>query len=183
MPSLAPEPAGLAPLGPKKRRAGVKAWPRKSLSPVRWLITPAPDNGWSCTPCRTGLSGLPEQACSGQAPLRHPGDTAYRCFLPDLAGFTGSCRAGPNLHRHFAWQSRLTLGPRGGIRPRYGGLRVQGTASSPSSTTKEMLPQKRRLVKRPNRAYELYLRPVEASDGARHLLDLLIGQLGVHRQR
>jgi len=43
---------------------------------------------------------LPEPAGSDQATLRHPGVTAYRCFLPDLAGFTGSCRAGPNLlHR------------------------------------------------------------------------------------
>ena len=37
--------------------------------------------------------------------------------------------------------------PQGGIRPRYGGLRVQGTASSPSSTTTVMLPQARRNVK------------------------------------
>jgi len=29
-----------------------------------------------------------------------------------------------------------SMAPRGGIRPRYGGLRVQGTASSPPSTTK-----------------------------------------------
>jgi len=39
-------------------------------------------------------------ACSGQATLRHPEVPAYRCFLPDLAGFTSSCRAGPNLLRH-----------------------------------------------------------------------------------
>ena len=31
-------------------------------------------------------------------------------------------------------------GPRGGVRPRYSGLRVQGTASSPSSTTMLILP-------------------------------------------
>ncbi len=33
-------------------------------------------------------------------------------------------------------------GPRGGVRPRYSGLRVQGTASSPSSTTNMILPQR-----------------------------------------
>ena len=38
--------------------------------------------------------------------------------------------------------------PREGIRPRYSGLRVQGTASSPSSTTIDMLPQGWPSVKR-----------------------------------
>jgi len=28
--------------------------------------------------------------------LRHTELTAYRCFLPDLAGFTGFCRTGPS---------------------------------------------------------------------------------------
>ena len=32
-----------------------------------------------------------------QASLRHPKRTPYRCFLPDLAGFEGLRRAGPNL--------------------------------------------------------------------------------------
>jgi len=31
----------------------------------------------------------------GQVILRHTKLTAYRCFLPDLAGFTGFCRTGP----------------------------------------------------------------------------------------
>ena len=31
----------------------------------------------------------------GQVILRHPDWPAYRCFLPDLAGFTGFCRTGP----------------------------------------------------------------------------------------
>lgn len=31
-----------------------------------------------------------------QAPLRHPERPPYRCFLPDLAGFEGFRRAGPN---------------------------------------------------------------------------------------
>jgi len=45
-------------------------------------------------------SSLPKPASSGQAPLRHPGVTTYRCFLPDLTGFVGSRRAGPDLQRH-----------------------------------------------------------------------------------
>jgi hypothetical protein len=118
----------------------------RRFSHVCQLTTPALDKSWSCTPCRTESAGLPKSACSGQAPLRHPEVTAYRCFLPDLAGFTGSCRAGPNLHHHLTRQSRPPLSPRGGIRPRYGGLRVQGTASSPSSTTICMLPQNGGLV-------------------------------------
>ena len=37
---------------------------------------------------------------SSQATLRHPEATAYRCFLPDLTGFTAFRRAGPNYqHR------------------------------------------------------------------------------------
>jgi len=32
----------------------------------------------------------------GQVILRHTELTAYRCFLPDLAGFTGFCRTGPS---------------------------------------------------------------------------------------
>ena len=36
---------------------------------------------------------------SNQATLRHPEDTTYRCFLPDLTGFTAFRRAGPNYQR------------------------------------------------------------------------------------
>jgi len=38
---------------------------------------------------------------SGQALPRHPQGPVYRCFLPDLAGFTSLRRAGPNpLYHH-----------------------------------------------------------------------------------
>ena len=33
---------------------------------------------------------------SSQDSLEHPEDSAYRCFLPDLTGFTGLRRPGPN---------------------------------------------------------------------------------------
>ena len=36
---------------------------------------------------------------SSQASLRHPPASAYGCFLPDLTGFAGRCRAGPDLQR------------------------------------------------------------------------------------
>ena len=36
---------------------------------------------------------------SSPVTLRHPRATAYRCFLPDLTGFTASRRAGPDLQR------------------------------------------------------------------------------------
>jgi hypothetical protein len=44
----------------------------------------------------------------GQVILRHTELTAYRCFLPDLAGFTGFCRTGPSPFVFFTY----------GIRPR-----------------------------------------------------------------
>ena len=57
-------------------------------------------------------------ACSGPAPLRHPESIVYRCFLPDLAGFTGLCRAGPN-HQHRPTRSCPdNARPRAGIQPR-----------------------------------------------------------------
>jgi hypothetical protein len=36
-----------------------------------------------------------KEKMSGQATRRHPDGPAYRCFLSDLTGFTGICRAGP----------------------------------------------------------------------------------------
>ena len=93
----------------------------------------------SCTPCRISLPGLPRPASSDQAPLRRPGGTTYRCFLPDLTGFVGSCRAGPGPQRRFSSAVPESAEPRGGIRPRISGFRVQGTASSPSSTTAVMM--------------------------------------------
>jgi len=76
----------------------------------------------------------PALACSSPVTLRHPVRTAYRCFLPDLAGFTGHCRAGPGYQRCPVQTWPNGAGPRVGVQPRCSGLRVQGTASSPSST-------------------------------------------------
>ncbi len=60
--------------------------------------------------------------------------STYCCFLPDLTGFVGSCCAGPK-HQHQSTKADHTVViPQMGIRPRYSGLRVQGTATSPLST-------------------------------------------------
>ncbi len=60
---------------------------------------------------------------------------AYRCCLPTLAGFAGNHCIGPGFQRRPAGCSPASP-PRRGIRPSYSGLLVQGTATSPSSTTK-----------------------------------------------
>ena len=49
--------------------------------------------------CSTQYSSLDTprfEGKGGQVILRHTELTAYRCFLPDLAGFTGFCCTGPS---------------------------------------------------------------------------------------
>jgi hypothetical protein len=89
----------------------------------------------SCNLLRLELLDLLEPVGSNQVTLRRPEVTTYRCFLPDLTGFVGLCRAGPGLQRHFSPAVSRSSEPQEGFRSRYSGLRVQGTASSPSSTT------------------------------------------------
>ena len=60
----------------------------------------------SCTPCRSYSIGLYPPPDSDQVALRHPKVTTYRCFLPDLTGFVGLRRAGPNPQRRTARQSQ-----------------------------------------------------------------------------
>ena len=55
----------------------------------------------SCTHPRSAANRDPTSACSGPVALRHPTSTAYRCFVPDLAGFAGRRRVGP-AHQHCA---------------------------------------------------------------------------------
>jgi len=80
-------------------------------------------------------AGLPPTANSGPVYLRRPRLTAYRCSLPGLTVFAASRPAGPGHQRHLSETVPAAPRPRAGIRPRYSGLRVQGTAGSPSSTT------------------------------------------------
>jgi hypothetical protein len=72
------------------------------------------------------------------APVRRTaahGEPAYRCFLPNLAGFTGVPLRRTRPSTPLTPVRPLHGRPRAGVQPRYSGLRVQGTASSPSSTT------------------------------------------------
>ena len=89
----------------------------------------------SCTHCRSDLIGLPPTASSDSVCLRRPKLTTYRCSLPGLTGFAAPRRAGPGHQRYLPRAVPTVPRPRAGIQPRYSGLRVQGTASSPSSTT------------------------------------------------
>ena len=91
---------------------------------------------WLCTCCRRTSTSVTHIVNSNQATLRHTKVTAYRCFLPDLAGFTGLRCARPNRHRHLHGADPTKAKPRTGIRPCCSGLQVQGTATSPSSTAK-----------------------------------------------
>jgi len=48
-------------------------------------------------PPLTVATGLVLNHDSSQALPRHPQDPVYRCFLSDLAGFTGLRRVGPGF--------------------------------------------------------------------------------------
>ena len=82
---------------------------------------------------------LPEAAPgggSGQACLRHTGQSAESCFLPDLTRFARSRCAGPDpQHRHTGPLEQRPE-PRAGVQPPIRGLGVQGTTSSPPSTVR-----------------------------------------------
>ena len=80
----------------------------------------------------------PSSGSSQVAPW-HPKAVAYRCFLPDLTGFTDPRCMGPDSQRRsMSWEAKAGR-PRPGIQSRCSGLRVQGTASSPPSTAAAMV--------------------------------------------
>src|SRR5215212_8438864 len=79
-------------------------------------------------------SSLLRPVSSSQALLRHPSWSIYRCYLPVLTGFIVTCRVGPDFQHHFAeavLQNRTSIGNSAPL----SALRVQGSASSPLSTT------------------------------------------------
>lgn len=92
---------------------------------------------WPCTCCRLTSTSVTRVVDSNQASLRHTKVIAYRCFLPNLAEFTGFRCARPNFHRHLHGADPTKVKPRTGIQPCCSGLQVQGTATSPSSTAKD----------------------------------------------
>jgi len=55
-------------------------------------------------------------------------ERAYRCFLPDLTGFTRRALRRARLSTPLSAAHFQTTRPRAGVQPRYSGLRVQGTA-------------------------------------------------------
>ena len=87
----------------------------------------------SRTHLRHYTTNVPCAASSDQVNLRHTRGFAYRCFLPDLTGFTSSRCTGPSLQRHFRKNWLYSIMPGAGIKPCYSGLQVQGTATSPPS--------------------------------------------------
>ena len=89
-------------------------------------------------PCLTFDNILPsvtQVVSSSQATPRHTRVSAYRCFLPDLTGFTDSCCVGPNCQHHLLGSSLTNTSLIVSIQPCCSGLQVEGTANSPPSTT------------------------------------------------
>ena len=74
--------------------------------------------GWPCTRRRLSRRHTHGLAFSGPALLRHPTNTPYCCFLPDLTGFEGRRRAGPGLQRCAARCRAVNARPRTGLQPR-----------------------------------------------------------------
>ncbi len=80
---------------------------------------------WGRAPPFDVRSGrVPATRDSGQVDLRHPGDRAYRCYLPVLTGFTRPCRIGPSLQHHAPPHGRPSRSPAEGIPPCLSGLQV-----------------------------------------------------------
>lgn len=71
---------------------------------------------------------------SSQASSRHTPMTAYRCSVPRLTRFTGRYCARPGCQHHLHAPAVQIKRLNRGIHPRYSGLRIQGTATSPVST-------------------------------------------------
>jgi hypothetical protein len=61
---------------------------------------PVFNGSWPCTSGSIAHESIPFGDGSSQALLRHPEAAAYRCFLPDLTGFTGFRRVGPGSQHH-----------------------------------------------------------------------------------
>ena len=128
------------------RRATPSAWSPEAGGIVAvtagrpWSRTAAKNEG-SRAPHFVGTPpALTRTTGSDQVSPRHPRGTAYRCFLPDLTGFTGPSCAGPSRQRRRVRSRPNDAPPRWGIQPRCSGLRVQGTANAPPSATILIVP-------------------------------------------
>jgi len=114
----------------RPRSLSERRCPRGALPPA-WVR----GGGQSRTPRRWRDAGAHPIVQLGPGWLRHSRGTAYRCFLPDLTGFTDPGCVGPDRQRRGGRSRPNATPPRWGIRPRCSGLRVQGTANAPSSAT------------------------------------------------
>src|SRR5690606_2464623 len=70
-----------------------------------------------CTRRRLASPGVTRAVSSDRAPSRHTDAFAYRCFLPDLTGFTKVRCARPDRQRHLLGADPTETKPRAGIRP------------------------------------------------------------------
>ena len=149
-------------------------WERSNLqSPRNYALR---GKSWSCTFCRSVRPGFSGTASSSQVTRRHPKVTTYRCCLPALAGFAGFCRVGPSLHRHLNRTVPKRASLEKGFDPAVADCgsaarrRSQGTASSPSSTTKASLADMGYFVKgkwiAPVGRKMLFHRPLSTEKGA-----------------
>ncbi len=89
--------------GRPRVRGGRSAWAK--LTPRCEIVgsaLAAKSGLWPCTCLRSGLRACPLSASSDPVDLRHPKQTPYGCFLPDLTRFEALRRAGPDR------QHRLT---------------------------------------------------------------------------
>lgn len=91
---------------------------------------------WPCTCLCLISTSVILAVTSNQAFLRHTKVPAYRCFLPNLTGFTGFRCVRPGFHWYLQKADLTKNKPATGVQPCYSGLQVQGTATSPLSTTK-----------------------------------------------
>ena len=101
------------------------------------MHAPGTERGTAVHPVSTYRGETPRPiASSDQALLRPPRRVAYGCFLPDLTGFTTPRGTGPNLQGCLWERPSTRWGPQHEeFRPAIADCGLQGTATSPPSTT------------------------------------------------
>ena len=88
---------------------------------------------------RTFLAGVTLTVSSNQATLRHMETFTYRCFLPDLTGLVKLHCVRPSLQHHLSGPDPTRKSPQRDFDPAIAGCRLQGTATTPSSTAKTFI--------------------------------------------
>ena len=88
----------------------------------------------SCTLARKSKTRVTLVVDSNPDYLRHMKKSAYRCFIPDLTGFTAFHCAGPNYQHHLPGADQTLQSLTRGFNPAIADCGQQGTANTPSST-------------------------------------------------